>query len=165
MYFAETEKLRYRACREADVERVMKMYNDPRNIRTNASWLVPKSEPAYTKELAERIPTALMFVVVEAKEPLADGEDWVGVTMLFQETSPKNRDISFAINLAPAFWGKGHGEDHSYLTYFLLGSHATIGKEITRWMVDHAFRQLGMHRVSLNVVGDNDRAIALYKSM
>jgi hypothetical protein len=29
----------------------------------------------------------------------------------------------------------------------------------------HAFHQLGMHRVSLGVLGNNERAIALYKSM
>jgi RimJ/RimL family protein N-acetyltransferase len=39
------------------------------------------------------------------------------------------------------------------------------GTEATRWIVNHAFEQLGMHRVSLGVIGDNPRAITLYENM
>jgi hypothetical protein len=39
------------------------------------------------------------------------------------------------------------------------------GTEATRWIVNHAFEQLGMHRVSLIVLEDNVRAIRLYEKM
>jgi hypothetical protein len=37
------------------------------------------------------------------------------------------------------------------------------GTEATRWIVDYAFMQLDIHRISLEVLGDNLGAIAMYK--
>jgi RimJ/RimL family protein N-acetyltransferase len=37
--------------------------------------------------------------------------------------------------------------------------------EVTRWVVNHAFTQLDMHRVSLIVLADNLRAISAYQTV
>jgi RimJ/RimL family protein N-acetyltransferase len=37
------------------------------------------------------------------------------------------------------------------------------GTQATRWIVNHAITQLGMHRVSLIVLSDNPRAISVYQ--
>jgi len=69
---------------------------------------------------------------------------FVGFTSLGQE-EPKNREVSMGIALAFAWWGKG------------------LGAELLQWLLQHTFEKLGMHRMSLSVHGDNDRAIELYK--
>ncbi|KAG1749191.1 acyl-CoA N-acyltransferase [Suillus lakei] len=59
----------------------------------------------------------------------------------------KNRDGVFVISMLPKFWGKGYGT------------------EATRFTIDHAFRALGIQRVSLNVLEGNEAAIAIYKKI
>jgi RimJ/RimL family protein N-acetyltransferase len=59
----------------------------------------------------------------------------------------KNRDGSFGIAIVSAQWGKGYGT------------------EATRWTVDYCFEQLGLHRISLDVLAGNERALKLYKQM
>jgi RimJ/RimL family protein N-acetyltransferase len=107
--FAETSRLRIRSLRDSDIPLVATLYNDPHTSRTNPTWVVPKPDSALQKELSERIPTALLYSVIEAKEPLEDGNDWVGVVMLSFDGSPKNRDVEMAICLDARFWGKGYG--------------------------------------------------------
>jgi len=55
------------------------------------------------------------------------------------------RHVRFSIVLEKKFWGKG------------------LGKKLTNFMVDHAFRHLNMHRIGLGVFEGNDRALAVYK--
>jgi RimJ/RimL family protein N-acetyltransferase len=61
--------------------------------------------------------------------------------------NPKNRDGEFGIAILPAFWNKGYGT------------------EVTRFIINHSFRELGLHRVSLHVFEDNTNAIELYKGL
>jgi RimJ/RimL family protein N-acetyltransferase len=55
--------------------------------------------------------------------------------------------------------------DRPYLSPLLQLFIHDAGTEATRWIVNHAFEQLGKHRVSLGVIGDNPRAITLYENM
>ncbi|KAF9050901.1 acyl-CoA N-acyltransferase, partial [Rhodocollybia butyracea] len=71
---------------------------------------------------------------------------FVGTTSITM-THPKNRDGIFTIMLSPKFWGRGYGE------------------EVTRWVVDYAFRSLGLHRVSLGVFDGNERAKKMYQKV
>jgi RimJ/RimL family protein N-acetyltransferase len=41
----------------------------------------------------------------------------------------------------------------------------TLGTEATHWVVDHVFTQLNIHRVSLVVLSDNPRAMAVYRKV
>jgi RimJ/RimL family protein N-acetyltransferase len=38
-----------------------------------------------------------------------------------------------------------------------------VGTEATRWLVDYAFAQLGVHRIILGLFASNERALAVYK--
>ncbi|KAF9077642.1 acyl-CoA N-acyltransferase [Rhodocollybia butyracea] len=62
--------------------------------------------------------------------------EWVGF---------KNRDAMVSIALRPEFWGLGYGS------------------EALRWLVDYSFRELGLHRLMLNVFCYNEAAVKLYK--
>jgi RimJ/RimL family protein N-acetyltransferase len=40
-----------------------------------------------------------------------------------------------------------------------------LSQEATRWIVGYGFEQLALHRISLEVLADNPRAVELYKYM
>ncbi|KAH9998013.1 acyl-CoA N-acyltransferase [Russula vinacea] len=73
------------------------------------------------------------------KEMASSHENFPGFLGLVEDKESR------AIALKREWWGKG------------------IGTEITRWLVNHAFRKLAVHRVTLNVLANNDRALAMYK--
>ncbi|EIW81384.1 acyl-CoA N-acyltransferase [Coniophora puteana RWD-64-598 SS2] len=82
----------------------------------------------------------------ETQKPKDKGGAFMGFLALsIQE--PKNRDASVHIALLPQYWGGGYA------------------KEALTFLVDHAFRWLGVHRVSLVVYGSNVRAIGLYERL
>lgn len=72
-------------------------------------------------------------------------DEFVGFAKLWPANSEKNRDVLYGLGLKQEHWGKGYAT------------------EITEFMVDYAFRWLGMHRVSLGVFEHNAAAIAVYK--
>jgi RimJ/RimL family protein N-acetyltransferase len=60
----------------------------------------------------------------------------------------RSRRAEFAILLGDrSAWGQG------------------VGKRVTAFVVDYGFRHLNLHRVELSVLGTNERAIALYRSL
>lgn len=59
----------------------------------------------------------------------------------------KNRNAELGISLAAQHWDKGYGS------------------EALRFVVDYAFRGLGVHRLSLGVFGGNERAVKVYERM
>ncbi|KAI0087836.1 hypothetical protein BDY19DRAFT_1010758 [Irpex rosettiformis] len=61
--------------------------------------------------------------------------------------SQKNREGSLVINILPEFWGNGYGS------------------EILECVIDHAFKNLALHRLSLGVFSYNQRAVATYKKL
>ncbi|KAI0050429.1 acyl-CoA N-acyltransferase [Auriscalpium vulgare] len=61
--------------------------------------------------------------------------------------SPAARDGRVSIALRKEWWGRG------------------VGTELMQWLVAHGFRELGMRRISLMVLADNARALALYRQM
>jgi RimJ/RimL family protein N-acetyltransferase len=73
-----------------------------------------------------------------------DENRWVGHLALHYE-SEKNRDLGMGIALVEKWWGRG------------------FGTEIVQWVVMYAFEQLATHRISLAVIGTNERALSLYK--
>jgi RimJ/RimL family protein N-acetyltransferase len=174
IYFASTERLHLREQRESDGERLFNLFNDPRVQRTNPTYAVPLGSK-WKERIKEMPDKALLNIVIEAKKPLEDKADADGTTAkqpegtgsapddkerekrredeLFvgyiglQMTFPKNRDAELGIALDARWWGRG------------------FGTEVMRWVVDYAFENLGLHRVTLGVLDGNERAIALYKSV
>jgi hypothetical protein len=60
--------------------------------------------------------------------------------------NPKNRDYNLAIIIARPFWGQG------------------FGREMVEFITRYAFRELGVHRLSLQVAASNLRAIKCYET-
>lgn len=137
-----TDRLRLRAIRATDENDFLEMWNDPVLMARLASlYLAPKAKSFfewYNKTLVE---PAVFHVVIELK----DTSEFVGDCMLKALRTPKERDAGFGICIKQKFWNKGYGT------------------EATRFVVDHAFHWLGMHRVSLNVYENNPGAIEAYK--
>jgi RimJ/RimL family protein N-acetyltransferase len=134
----ETERTILRPLKPGDNDLLQNLYTDP-EIRSLAfSDCVAPTITDMTSYNQETSPGFLRLV--EDKETRA----FVGHVGLVI-TGIKHRDCSFGLALKREWWGKG------------------IGTEITRWLVDHAFRKLAAHRVTLKVHASNDRALALYR--
>ncbi|MCA9183132.1 MAG: GNAT family N-acetyltransferase [Planctomycetales bacterium] len=58
--------------------------------------------------------------------------------------NPIDRNAEIGICLAPAAQGRG------------------IGTEVMEWLIDYSIRDLGLHKLSLRVQADNERAIRCY---
>jgi RimJ/RimL family protein N-acetyltransferase len=110
MSFAETSRLRYRAYRSSDLERVIAVWNDPRISRTSPTYVIPVAESKLQKDIPDILEKAFMVVIIEAKEPNKDGDDWVGMAMLTNVGTPKNREVMLGIMLDVSFWDQGYGE-------------------------------------------------------
>jgi RimJ/RimL family protein N-acetyltransferase len=107
--FAETANLRIRGYLESDWHKLSALRNDPKSTRRGPDFSLPYSEPSM-KKLIEEMTGSLMFCILEARKPLEDGNDWVGIVQLTKSGSPKNRTAMFGICLDEKFWGKGYGE-------------------------------------------------------
>jgi RimJ/RimL family protein N-acetyltransferase len=151
--FAETARLRLRAYRDTDLPLVLALWNDPRVQRTGSSeYPRPRTDKWATEVLAPQLEGALVAVILELRtdERAEDDSDdrFVGYVLLqLEQPQSTRRDAVLAIALSPEWWGRGYGT------------------EALRWTVDHAFRMLGLHRMSLAVMDCNEAAIALYKKM
>lgn len=93
-----------------------------------------------------------MFCIIETTPSKTQTEGnktgeprFVGFTALWATPQRGQRHSRYSIVLMPDFWNKGYG------------------KAITKFMVDYAFLNLNMHRISLEVYEGNDRAAAVYK--
>ena len=137
----ETERMILRAFKPSDSGLLLNLYDDP-EIQSLAftDYVAPKLE-RWIKEMVSSCDNYPGFLgLVEDKESRA----FVGHVSLIT-TGSRKRSCSFSIALKREWWGKG------------------IGTEITRWLVNHAFKKLAVHRVTLNVLASNDRALAMYK--
>jgi len=137
----ETERTILRPFEPGDSDLLFNLYNDP-EIQALAftDYLAPRLEK-WIKEMSSSHENFPGFLgLVEDKETRA----FIGhVNLTIAGT--KGRDCSFGIALKREWWGKG------------------IGTEITRWLVNHAFGKLALHRITLKVLANNDRALAVYK--
>jgi RimJ/RimL family protein N-acetyltransferase len=118
--FAETSRLRLRSYRDTDLDKLIALVDDPRTQRTAFGYTVPKAHKL-KDVFIKYLEGALLFIVIEAKEPVAiiqthgdvtgssHKSDWVGYMTLNTPEIVKNRDAEFAIALDAKFWGKGIG--------------------------------------------------------
>ncbi|KAE9403815.1 acyl-CoA N-acyltransferase [Gymnopus androsaceus JB14] len=138
----ETDRLQLRAIREADFEKVLALWNDPRVQKMmSRDFVVPSGGD---EQFRAGLLSALLFVIIETK----DSHEFVGVTFLrLFDLQKKNRDAMLGLAFLPEFWGKGYAT------------------EVVRFIVDYAFEQLALHRVSLAVYGNNTAAIRVYNKV
>lgn len=86
-----------------------------------------------------QVDNALFYVIITLKET---GEFMGNLTI--NVSNHKNRDGTLGITLSRKFWGKGYGQEALLFT------------------LDHAFKSLALHRVSLAVFESNVGAVKLY---
>lgn len=138
-----TDRLNIRAYRDSDLEDMMRLANDVEVQKgVNDTGIVPR-DPSYAESMRKAQKDSLMNVVVT----LRSTDEFIGTARTWQNGGPKNREALFGLAIAPEYWNKGYGT------------------ELTKFMVDYAFRWLGQHRVTLGVLGGNMKAISVYKKL
>jgi len=126
-----------------DLHFIRKWANDP-EIRALTGEVLPMSEAA-ADEFLERVrqdKERVWFVVVLKENDRVIGE--AGLLRMFHPW--RNTDLSIIIGDKEA-WGQGYGTQAILL------------------LLDYAFGYLGFHRVSLGVVGFNERALRFYEKV
>ncbi|KAJ3747296.1 acyl-CoA N-acyltransferase [Lentinula detonsa] len=138
----ETDRLRLRAVRKTDLESMQKLWNDRRVQKMlSTGYILPLPEgPKAEEELINK--ADLLYAMVETK----DSKEFVGFTNLF-DFQAKNQDARLGLALLPEFWGRGYAT------------------EIVGFVVDYAFREMALHRITLNVFESNVRAIRVYEKI
>ncbi|KAI0262957.1 acyl-CoA N-acyltransferase [Gloeopeniophorella convolvens] len=138
----QTPRTLMRAYTPADEPLLLVLFNDGAVQRNNFPELHPAPRSAtFTRELAERlVRDGSFFAVVEERAT----RQWLGFASM-RLASARNRDAHVGVALAEEWRGKG------------------FGGEIMRWFVGYGLKELGLHRVSLTVIGSNVGAYDLYK--
>ncbi|KAA1469814.1 acyl-CoA N-acyltransferase [Dentipellis sp. KUC8613] len=132
-------QLQLRAFRKSDLDDMIASLNTYDVQRTAVlDYVVPRPE-GFKRDMEGWVERCTLFVVAVDKE----SGKYVGDVCLWTE-NVRDRDALVGIQIRPEHWGKGYG------------------KEMMGWVVDYAFKGLGMHRLTLTVVETNTRARALY---
>ncbi|WP_435878287.1 GNAT family N-acetyltransferase [Streptomyces bobili] len=128
---------------EADAETMWEIIGDPEVIRftfpANGELTLDRLRSWYATRSAQ--PDRLDLAVTDR----ATGE-LVGEVVL-HEYDPYTRTCTFRTLIGPR--GRGRG----------------LGTEATRLIVGHGFEQLGLHRIQLELYGDNPRARHVYEKV
>jgi RimJ/RimL family protein N-acetyltransferase len=132
--------VRLRAIRSADSEALYGWLNEPRLARLSAPYR-PVHEPsheAWLRSLADDR-SMVAFAIEES-----DTGTLVGLVQLV-DIHPVHRNAEMRIRIGePGARGRG------------------LGAATLRLLLDHAWRDLGLHRVYAYVFADNERAVASY---
>jgi RimJ/RimL family protein N-acetyltransferase len=137
------ERVRLRGLREDDVPTLARWEMDPGRMTTGSNIVTPPSEAA-AKELIARgcanDKDNFGFVI----ETLGDPPVLVGWLTLWG-ARPKDRNATISIALAREYLGRGYGTDAMHV------------------IVDYAFREVGLHRIQLEVESFNTAGIRAYE--
>ncbi|PPQ89473.1 hypothetical protein CVT25_011999 [Psilocybe cyanescens] len=153
----------FRAPPAADLDSILSLYNNTQVAPLiTLRFLAPRGDQL-KKEFQDLIDKdAEIFCMIETiptpsssiDEGNQNGPDsprhepqFIGITALWGFLERGHRHTKYSIIMLPEFWNRGYGQ------------------HITRFMVDHAFVHMNMHRISLDVWEGNDRAAAVYKKI
>jgi RimJ/RimL family protein N-acetyltransferase len=137
------EKVRLRGTREDDLPALAAAMMDPAIRATQSNTATPHSEAAARSVIAEWSANKSIDVGFSI-ETLAGTPELVGHVGLFG-ASVKDRCGTVGIVLLRPYLGRGYGTD------------------AVRLIVGYGFRELGLHRIQLDVLSFNARAIAAYR--
>jgi RimJ/RimL family protein N-acetyltransferase len=145
--FHQSPRLIYRAIQGSkDDEFFHQLASDP-SIWENASALLclPIGPKVTTGIRTTAIESAVLSVIIRRKE----SETPIGALTLNtgQQLETHNRAAKMGIMIKPEFQGHGYGS------------------EAIKWALEWAFVHAGLHRVALNVVEWNERAIKVYEKL
>ena len=136
-----TERLCFRGFTDDDKDKVVGMVTDPRIAPNFTRRFRRPAKPDLGDNLKQHFLSSIWAAVVVTRE----GNDFVGILTLGMPPDTPNRNGELAICIAPDHWSKGYGG------------------EMLKLLLSHAFMELGLNKVWLEVVDDNTSAISLYK--
>jgi len=137
------EKTVLRPFTESDADRIWQLIQDPEVVRFTfepSTELTPERLRSWYATRADQ-PDRLDLAVTDPATGELLGE------VVLHEWDPTARSCTFRTLIGPR--GRGRG----------------IGTEATRLIVGHAFEQLGLHRIQLEVYGHNHRARRVYEKV
>ncbi len=137
------ERVRLRGLREDDLPTLARWEMDPGRMATLSNWVAPPSEAAAKERIAKwsaNDKDDLGFAIETRQDPLT----LIGHIGLFG-ARPKDRCATIGIALGRDHLGRGFGTD------------------AMRVIVDYAFREMGLHRVQLQVAAFNPAGIRAYQ--
>ena len=139
----ETERTVLRAYEASDVDKVYDLWNSLElQDLAFTDYAAPRTKK-FVEKTAESIQSSDgLFIMVSDK---ATGE-FIGEFNL-NMPSKKNRVGNIGISVVEAYRGKGYG------------------REILNWVIQHGFKNCGLHRITLGTVEHNTVARALYSSV
>ncbi|KIY65168.1 acyl-CoA N-acyltransferase [Cylindrobasidium torrendii FP15055 ss-10] len=162
-----TTHLVLRAFDRRDIEPLRLLQNEHQtNVWTSPGWAIPDGEVPWEKKMNEVLsdPGRLIFLAIELRQTESEADLVTESAVKVEDLEPKDkvpimgivslrmspsiakhRDASMGILIGEAFTGKGYGT------------------EVMEWLVPYAFDHLGLHRVSLEVFGNNPRARRVYE--
>ncbi len=135
--------VRLRGLREDDLLTLARWEMDPGRMATSSNWVVPPSETAAKERVAKWCANDkddLGFAI----ETVDDPPVLVGSIGLWG-ARPKDRCATIGISLGREHTGHGYGTD------------------AMRVIVDYAFREMGLHRIQLQVAPFNQAGIRAYE--
>ena len=137
------KRVRLRATRDDDLPALAAWLMDPAIKATQAAVVLPRSEAATREQVAEWVANKSATAGFSV-ETLDDAPELVGHVSLFG-IGMKARSATLGIVLGRQFVGRGYGTD------------------AVRVIVSYGFREFGLHRIQLDVVGYNLQGIAAYR--
>ena len=137
------KRVRLRATRDDDLPALAAWLMDPAIKATQAAVVLPRSEAATREQVAEWVANKSATAGFSV-ETLDDAPELVGHVSLFG-IGMKARSATLGIVLGREFVGRGYGTD------------------AVRVIVSYGFREFGLHRIQLDVVGYNLQGIAAYR--
>ncbi|KAH7098112.1 acyl-CoA N-acyltransferase [Auriculariales sp. MPI-PUGE-AT-0066] len=142
LVFATTDRLRLRSYDPGrDEQGLAATFFSVENFRAGTRDYVPM-RPKDLSGCITWLNNSLLYAIIETK----DGE-FAGAVVVEAVGGARNRHGSIAISLVRELQGRG------------------FGTEVMRWLLEHSFNQLGLHRLSLDVLANNERAVAVYKKV
>lgn len=139
-----TNRLVLRPFKTDDLDDILKLCNDPLVQRGLTIAGVTPRAPSFKDKIQGYVDSALFYVIITQK----DTGEFMGCTNIwFTGGNAKNRDGTLGISIKPVYWNQGYGS------------------EVLEFVLDHAFRWLGLHRVSLGVFESNKGAIRSYEKL
>jgi len=136
-----SERLCFRGFTDDDTGKIVGMVTDPRIAPNfmNRCFRGP-AKPDLGDVFKKHFLSAIWAAVIVTREE----SEFVGILTLRMSAETPNRNAELAICIAHAHWNKGYGE------------------EMLKFLLNHAFMELGLNKIWLEVVDGNTSAISLY---
>jgi len=138
-----TDRLCLRAFNNYDIPKIQALETEPK-VRSgiNLGYTLPP-KPSYGEEIKKAVESSFCYTVVERRE---DGA-FIGVAG-FKAKVDGSRSVEIFIIPTPEYWYKGYS------------------REIGRILLEHAFVELGMHRVwAGGIASEGSPFVKLYKGL